>query len=61
MRRIRTVNSKAKLRNENGELVPSPCIVLQGKHVAKLGFKEGDKILVCGRAELIVVKLLKSE
>ncbi len=61
MRRIRTVNAKSKFPNESGELVPSPCIVLQGKGVAALGFKQGDKILIRGRAGLIVVKLLKQE
>ncbi len=61
MRRVHTVNSKAKHKNDVGELVQSPLIVLHGKYVEKLGFKQGDRVLIRGRAGLIIVKLLRQE
>ena len=61
MRRIRTVNYMPKLKNNQGEIYTYPRIMLQGKCVANLGFRPGDKVLICGKTGLIVVKLIKPE
>ena len=59
--RIRMVNSFSQYKNTQGEYCPTPIIVVGGKWIANLGFKPGDKVKLCGKPGLVVVKLLKQE
>jgi hypothetical protein len=48
-------------KRSNGRFYPVPCIRLQGKWVARLGFEPGQKIEIVAKEGLVIVRPAKQE
>lgn len=59
--KVLTIHAFDYYKSSTGQFVPTPCIRLQGKWVARLGFKSGDKMEVICKDGLILVRLAKQE
>ena len=57
--KILTIHSFSQYRNIHGEYVPNPCIRLQGKWLARLGFNPADKVEIKAKEGVLLVKLIK--